>query len=82
MFTLLTNNLSNIGLCIDIIAVLFLAKFHVPSMLLVEDGSSPLNITPDKPIKDANIIKYTKYKKITTSSYYFIAIGFLLQIQW
>jgi hypothetical protein len=75
-------SLSDLGLSIDIIAVLLLAKFSVPTNDLKSDGSEGFSVGVDKVKTHCNIQKYELFKKITIIAYSMLCVGFLLQLQF
>ncbi|MGO4227188.1 hypothetical protein [Vibrio cholerae] len=75
-------SLSDLGLSIDIVAVLLLAKFSVPTNVLKPDGLEELSVVVDEAATAVNIQKYKLYKKITIFAYGMLSTGFLLQLQF
>ncbi|OCH65644.1 hypothetical protein A6E08_13725 [Vibrio lentus] len=75
-------SLSDLGLSIDIIAVLLLAKFSVPTNDLKPDGTEGFNVGVDEAKAEVNIQKYKLYKKITFFAYGMLCTGFLLQLKF
>lgn len=78
---MLCLSLSDIGLILDIIAILLLAKFSVPTNTLSPDGTSTLSLNTGKENTANNKNKYYYYRKITITSYIILCIGFLLQLR-
>lgn len=77
---MLYNYLSDTGLILDIIAIMVLAKFSVPTNTLTPDGTDTLSLLSNKKSTANNINKYLRYRYITIGAYVTLVIGFLLQL--
>jgi hypothetical protein len=70
------NTLTNIGLFLDIIGVLFLFKYGLPSNIS-QTGSVNLIL---EQTNENEIHKWKKYNRMSRVGLLFILIGFVLQI--
>ncbi|OCH29005.1 hypothetical protein A6E12_08290 [Aliivibrio fischeri] len=77
----ITLQLSDIGIILDLIAVILLAKYSVPTNTLSPDGSETLSIGMDEITIALNKDKYLRYKKVTMFAYFILGVGFVLQLQ-
>ncbi|BFT32356.1 hypothetical protein D210916BOD24_35320 [Alteromonas sp. D210916BOD_24] len=74
--------LADIGLLFDIVGVILVAKFHIPSEILFPDGRDTLEVHLNDDEEGKRISRYKLFRRITIFSYFIIGIGFLLQVSF
>lgn len=79
MAVLLQPQIQDVGLFLDIIGLVLIAKFHIPSEVLSASGTDMLEINPSPEVEAQRISRYKKAKSITKVAYFITAVGFLLQ---
>ena len=73
------NYISDFGLILDVIGIVFLAKYAIPSKVLYPDGTDVSQRDLGKERKEKNKDDYKYNRKRTYLGYTFIGIGFILQ---
>jgi len=72
--------LISLGLFLDIVGILLLAFFSVPTTTLSPDGTDTLVMKSGEEETAKNIKKYRRNRTLTTVAYFLIIIGFILQL--
>jgi len=73
------NYISDFGLILDVIGIIFLAKYAIPSKVLYRDGTEVSQQYLGEERVEKNKDDYNYNRKRTCLGYTFIGIGFALQ---